>query len=96
MIRIDSIGHNFSGERGGGSVHPVCNKILSYRFRECNSAKGKTKLITAVHKCSAVCLLHKKISNEQKGKKLQRSSGLAGGKSTTEIYTGSCTYSKLV
>ena len=29
-------------------------------------------------------------------KQLDRSSGLAGGKSTTETYTGSCTTSKLI
>ena len=39
----------------------------------------------AVQKCSAVCLLHKEINNEQKGKQLERSSGLAGGQSTTEV-----------
>ena len=50
----------------------------------------------AVQKCSAVCLLHKEINDEQKEKQLERSSGLAGGKSTIELYTGSSTYFKLM
>ena len=56
----------------------------------------------AVQKWLAVCLLHQEINNEQKGKQLERSSGLAGGKSTTEhiaeavhtpnSYDNMCTY----
>ena len=56
----------------------LSTRLLHYRCTEVLSCK-------AVQKCSAVCLLHKEINNEQKGKQLERSSGLAGGQSTAEV-----------
>ena len=43
--------------------------LRHYRYTEVLSCK-------AVQICSAVCLLHKEINNEQIGKQLERSSGL--------------------